>query len=407
MGGEPLPDGTVIHWANTCDDQTPFVVANNPLCQVTGASVGGREYATCGEGATCGNGIIEGAEECDDGNTASGDGCSSTCETEGGTDISCCSTAGICEVVVPGLTTCAEGVMFSGTVCDDTCGSPPPSPADQYCCAMDRTCKPLVAGEINTCYPGTTTGDPACGDVCSGLPPLPNSLFCCSTAGSCEQVVPGLTTCGEGGVYANPDCGGTCGSPPPPADQYCCAMDRTCKPLVAGEINTCYPGTTTGDPACGDVCSGLPPLPNSLFCCSTAGSCEQVVPGLTTCGEGVMFAESACGTGCREVSSEDAFSSAPIGPEDRLVCCSTADVCEPVYPGLTTCKEGVVFRGSCGTACAPPADTDTESYCCEPGVQPDENCRPFLPATGPACVAGGACDCESCVENCAPDECPV
>ena len=33
-------------------------------------------------GAVCGNSIIESGEQCDDGNTASGDGCSSTCQTE-------------------------------------------------------------------------------------------------------------------------------------------------------------------------------------------------------------------------------------------------------------------------------------------------------------------------------------
>jgi cysteine-rich repeat protein len=33
-------------------------------------------------GAVCGNGIVETGEQCDDGNTTSGDGCSSTCTTE-------------------------------------------------------------------------------------------------------------------------------------------------------------------------------------------------------------------------------------------------------------------------------------------------------------------------------------
>ncbi|MBA7689998.1 hypothetical protein ES703_98517 [subsurface metagenome] len=37
-----------------------------------------------GNGAVCGNGSIEGSEECDDNNTISGDGCSSTCSIEGG-----------------------------------------------------------------------------------------------------------------------------------------------------------------------------------------------------------------------------------------------------------------------------------------------------------------------------------
>jgi cysteine-rich repeat protein len=33
-------------------------------------------------GQVCGNGTIESPEECDDGNTVSGDGCSSTCQGE-------------------------------------------------------------------------------------------------------------------------------------------------------------------------------------------------------------------------------------------------------------------------------------------------------------------------------------
>ena len=32
--------------------------------------------------AVCGDGVAEGTEECDDGDTTSGDGCSSTCQLE-------------------------------------------------------------------------------------------------------------------------------------------------------------------------------------------------------------------------------------------------------------------------------------------------------------------------------------
>jgi cysteine-rich repeat protein len=53
--------------------------------------------------AVCGNGVVETGEQCDDGNTASGDGCSSTCQHEGpsgdddGNDegsSGCCSSSG-------------------------------------------------------------------------------------------------------------------------------------------------------------------------------------------------------------------------------------------------------------------------------------------------------------------------
>ena len=38
----------------------------------------------CRAAAICGDGIIEGAEECDDGNTNDGDGCSGICDIEWG-----------------------------------------------------------------------------------------------------------------------------------------------------------------------------------------------------------------------------------------------------------------------------------------------------------------------------------
>ncbi len=49
----------------------------------------------------CGNGILEFGEQCDDGNTISGDGCSATCQTE----------------AVPAV--CGNGVVEAGEECDD------------------------------------------------------------------------------------------------------------------------------------------------------------------------------------------------------------------------------------------------------------------------------------------------
>ena len=52
-------------------------------------------------GAVCGNGVVDPGEQCDDGNTTSGDGCSATCQDETGSDGGggkggggCCSTGG-------------------------------------------------------------------------------------------------------------------------------------------------------------------------------------------------------------------------------------------------------------------------------------------------------------------------
>lgn len=52
-----------------------------PACteDITGGKTGGDDQ---GGGAVCGNGIVEAGEQCDDGNTVNGDGCSSTCQNE-------------------------------------------------------------------------------------------------------------------------------------------------------------------------------------------------------------------------------------------------------------------------------------------------------------------------------------
>jgi cysteine-rich repeat protein len=62
--------------------------------------------------ATCGDGLITGTEQCDDGNTVSGDGCSSSCQIE--TGFQCVSTQpSHC------WSTCGDGVKTPNEKCDD------------------------------------------------------------------------------------------------------------------------------------------------------------------------------------------------------------------------------------------------------------------------------------------------
>lgn len=59
----------------------------------------------------CGNGVIEGSEQCDDANVADGDGCSSLCELEPGW--SCLGEPSGCDAV------CGDGMLSGREVCDD------------------------------------------------------------------------------------------------------------------------------------------------------------------------------------------------------------------------------------------------------------------------------------------------
>jgi cysteine-rich repeat protein len=77
---------------------------------------------TGGGGAVCGNAEIEAEEMCDDGNTASDDGCSSTCQLEACDDegmvpTEACDDADASGGDDPGA--CGDGVVQSGEACDD------------------------------------------------------------------------------------------------------------------------------------------------------------------------------------------------------------------------------------------------------------------------------------------------
>src|SRR5207244_10963661 len=68
----------------------------NRAGRVTARGAPAPADCTPGSNTTCGDGVVESPEECDDGDTTSGDGCSATCQLE--------STAAVCAGVptVPG-----------------------------------------------------------------------------------------------------------------------------------------------------------------------------------------------------------------------------------------------------------------------------------------------------------------
>ena len=68
---------------------------------------------TCDAGVpvVCGDSVISGSEQCDDGGNAPGDGCSATCTVEAG--FACSGLPSVC------ITTCGDGTMAGAEQCDD------------------------------------------------------------------------------------------------------------------------------------------------------------------------------------------------------------------------------------------------------------------------------------------------
>jgi cysteine-rich repeat protein len=100
----------------------------------------------------CGDGVVEGSEQCDDGNTTSGDGCSATCTTE----------APYCgDGTVDAGEQCDDGNTTGGDGCSATCTTEVPPPEEPCSCCGDG----IVEGS-EQCDDGNSVDTDSCTNSC-------------------------------------------------------------------------------------------------------------------------------------------------------------------------------------------------------------------------------------------------
>jgi cysteine-rich repeat protein len=156
--------------------------------------------------AVCGDGVVAGAELCDDGNTVDGDCCSATCSFEAAasacddgdacTDVDACDGAGVCVAGSP--LACDDGAFCNGSEsCDSLLGCQPGTPpvVDDGVACTDDSCDEASDTVINTPNDGNCDNGLFCdgGETCdavldcqAGTPPSSNDgLFC--TDDSCDE----------------------------------------------------------------------------------------------------------------------------------------------------------------------------------------------------------------------------
>jgi cysteine-rich repeat protein len=241
----------------------------------------GGQSATCNATCTisrCGDGVVNTAagEQCDDGNVVSGDGCSSTCQTE-----------------VPLI--CGNGVLQAGEQCDDgnsnnndfctntcqnaTCGDGILNTASgsvEQCDAGGQTATCNANCTIARCGDGIVNA--AAGEECDP----PNGGTCgatCKIAQACPTTVPnGSVTQGSGG-----QCLLSCNSGF--ADCNSNIADG-CEVNLASDVNNCG--------GCGFGCAA----PDATMSCSNS-QC-----GIATCSPGFLDCNRSVADGCEHQGSQ-------------------------------------------------------------------------------------------------------
>jgi cysteine-rich repeat protein len=316
----------------------------------------------------CGNGTLEGLEECEDGNVLPGDCCSAACvfEPEGSVcddglfcTVDSCDGAGTCGTAPRD---CDEGVGCTVDTCDEEMDSCLHAADDARCdngsiCDGLETCDPLA-----DCLPGVPV-DCDDGDLCT-------DDLCEEPAGTCDNVfdstnAPECALCGNGVLDPGEACddgnvvGGDCCSAE-------CDLEAVGSPCDDGDFCTIA-----------DVCGGL-------------GACEG--GGARDCDDGVGCTVDTCEANACSNVPDDASC-------DNGLYCDGAETCDPV----SDCRTGSPV------VCSPDGDVCTDDICDEetdacyvfdpgnPGCVPCGN--GFL-NPGEACDDGNTADGDCCSSAC-------
>jgi fibro-slime domain-containing protein len=249
------------------------------VLQLDGGPVGEGGQPICiptSPGSCCGNGYIDSGEECDDGNSDPGDGCSAACRLE--TDWICPVAGEACTYTV----VCGDGHISGNEVCDDHnildgdgCSADCAQVEDGWiCAAAGIRCVPKCGDGLLKGAEECDDGNTAAGDGCSVACKVEPGWACPVDKKTCHK-----TVCGDGVAEGNESCddGNTTPNDGCTSD---CKAEPVCKD-TSGCTSPCGDGLKLPDEECddgnaksGDGCSSTCKLePN--------WSCTQAVEGTT------------------------------------------------------------------------------------------------------------------------------
>ncbi|MGB5213658.1 MAG: DUF4215 domain-containing protein, partial [Anderseniella sp.] len=365
----------------------------------------------------CGNGVLDSGEQCDDGNQASGDGCSVACLNEFcGDGVVNDSGAEDCEP--PGTATCTDLCTTRAPICGDGFRTPPEACDDgntssgDGCtsgCAVELCGDGVINnGGVEDCEPpGTatctntcTTRGASCGDGFLTAPEECEDGNTASGDGCTSGCV--LEFCGDGIVN-----NGGSEACEPPGTAICTSLCTIRVPVCGDGFLTppeeCEDGNTANGDGCSATCTIEPPPACGDGNVDPGEECDD---GNTVSGDGCtsICVIEVCGDGVvNNAGAED------CEPPGTGVCTDTCTTRVPLCgDGFLTapeeCEDGNTADGDgCSATCTievPPA-------CGDGNLDAGEECDDGNNASGDGCTA--ACVIEVCgdgvVNNAGAEDC--
>jgi cysteine-rich repeat protein len=151
----------------------------------------------------CGNGVATAQEECDDGNTNSGDGCSEVCTVECGYSCTgtntqpnvCSSTCG--DSNRAGFEVCDDGNTVSGDGCGSDCLTIEQGWTCHSTTCSRSLCKGICGDGIKTTAEGCDDGNTAASDGCSAACSVECGYSCTGKPSVCACLTSTTCPCGS------------------------------------------------------------------------------------------------------------------------------------------------------------------------------------------------------------------
>jgi fibro-slime domain-containing protein len=310
------PDGSIF---GEVDDASVGDVSVGDAC------VG--DTCTTTSSNVCGDGKVDSAEQCDDGNSKPGDGCSGVCQIEPG--YTCPTPAQPCIFTVQ--QTCGDGKIDGSEACDDA------NTLDGDGCSSTCQVESGYACSVPA-QPCTKNPTPVCGD---------------GTVNNVEQCDDGNVVAGDGcSVTCQIETGWTCPTPGKPCVtlEYC--GDGVVQQAKGEECDD-------GNAIPGDGCSGVCKLEPGYACPSPGRTCVKtwicgngrIDPG-EACDDGNTVASDGCSADCTFV--EPGYT-CPLAANGTGGPCTKApaNVCgDAILSGVEQCDDGNTTPGDgCSVTC--------------------------------------------------------